>query len=135
MTIDTLSSSSETITPSLYARGLPTSGAGAQPGSPTPRTPSIRHPWPPISLDLDPPEKGAKLLFTSAKTGEGVSEVFDYIARRTVKRLEWFEAYHRDFGHGPDGPFGEGSEIGFGRALGTERSSLAQFGTLTGKCC
>jgi len=126
LTIDTLSSSSETITPSLYARGLPPPGsnAPASPGPPTPRTPSIRHPWPPP--DLDPPERGAKLLFTSAKTGEGVSEVFNYIARRTVRRLEWFEAHH-------DIPFGEESVIAhLGRG---NVNNLSQFGTLAGRCC
>lgn len=111
LTIDTVSSSSATITPSLYARGDP-----AQAEAP-PRTPSIRHPSP------VPPERGPKLLFASAKTGEGVSEVFNYIARRAVHRLEWIEA---------NLPFGEDTLPG--PAL-DDQPSLAQFGTLTGRCC
>lgn len=38
-----------------------------------------------------PPERGPKLFFTSAKTGEGVHEVFEYIARRVVTRWEYEE--------------------------------------------
>jgi len=129
MTIDTVSSSSETITPSLYARGPNNRAANgpASPGPPTPRTPSIRHPWPPP--DLLPPERGAKLLFTSAKTGEGVAEVFNYIARRTVRRLEWVEAHSFELPFGSEGP---------GRsALLDDRNvnNLAQFGSLSSRCC
>jgi Ras-related protein Rab-7A len=111
LTIDTLSSSSVTITPSLYARGLLRTETLPQ----SPRTPSIRHPPP------ESPEKGAKLLFASAKSGEGVYEVFDYIARRTVRRLEWLEANF---------PFGE-SVI----PVATDRTNLAQFGALNSRCC
>ena len=39
------------------------------------------------------PPRGPKLFFTSAKTGAGVSDVFDYVARRVVTRLEWEEAH------------------------------------------
>jgi len=38
-----------------------------------------------------PPERGPKLFFTSAKTGAGVSAVFEYIAQRVVKRGEYEE--------------------------------------------
>lgn len=109
LTIDSLSSSSPTITPSLYARGLPQADA-----LPSPRPPSIRHP------QLDPPERGAKLLFASAKSGEGVSEIFNYIARRTVHRLEWLEA---------NLPISEDV------LAPTNHTDLAQFGTLNGRCC
>jgi len=109
LTIDTVSSSSATITPSLYARGNPPQTEGP------PRTPSIRHPSP------VPPERGPKLLFTSAKTGEGVSEVFDYIARRAVHRLEWFE---------DNLPIGRDTLSAL-----DDQPSLAQFSTLTGRCC
>ena len=39
-----------------------------------------------------PLETGAKLFFTSAKTGEGVSDVFEYVAERVVRRWEYEEA-------------------------------------------
>jgi Ras-related protein Rab-7A len=39
------------------------------------------------------PLRGPRLFFTSAKTGTGVSEVFDYVARRVVTRWEWEEAH------------------------------------------
>ena len=39
------------------------------------------------------PPRGPKLFFTSAKTGAGVSDVFDYITRRVVMRWEWEEAH------------------------------------------
>ena len=40
----------------------------------------------------EPPERGTRLFFTSAKTGEGVSSVFEYVARRVVTRWEYEEA-------------------------------------------
>ncbi len=35
------------------------------------------------------PLGGPKLFLTSAKTGAGVSDVFEYVARRVVMRWEW----------------------------------------------
>ncbi|PFH45411.1 hypothetical protein AMATHDRAFT_71730 [Amanita thiersii Skay4041] len=37
-------------------------------------------------------ERGPRLFFTSAKTGEGVADVFEYIAARVVRRVEYEEA-------------------------------------------
>ena len=31
------------------------------------------------------------MLFTSAKTGEGLAEIFEYTARRVVQKVEWEE--------------------------------------------
>ena len=42
---------------------------------------------------LSRPPRGPKLFLTSAKTGAGVSDVFDYVARRVVMRWEWEEAH------------------------------------------
>jgi Ras-related protein Rab-7A len=39
-----------------------------------------------------PPELGPKLFFTSAKTSEGVNEIFTYIAARTIRRMNWLDA-------------------------------------------
>jgi len=38
---------------------------------------------------LPPSERGPKLFFTSAKTGDYVKDVFDYIVLRVVKRWEY----------------------------------------------
>ncbi|KZT24294.1 ras-domain-containing protein [Neolentinus lepideus HHB14362 ss-1] len=38
------------------------------------------------------PERRPKLFFTSAKTGEGVSDVFEYVAARVVRRWEYEDA-------------------------------------------
>ena len=65
-------STARTITPARYA-------TTARPSAP--RTVPSR------------PPRGPKLFFTSAKTGAGVSDVFDYIARRVVMRWEWEEAH------------------------------------------
>ena len=71
-------SDAQTITPSLYGGTHPTAPA------PTPAPHAL--PVPP------PPELGPKLFFTSAKTGEGVSDVFEYVAQRVVRRWEYEEA-------------------------------------------
>lgn len=70
-------SSAPTITPSLFIRGQATT---------TCTTPAPIQPIPP------PLERRPKLFFTSAKTGESVSEVFEYVARRVVVRWEYEEA-------------------------------------------
>lgn len=47
-----------------------------------------------------PPERGPHLFFTSAKTGEGVDELFEYIARRVVRKWEydeWLDARRMHF--------------------------------------
>jgi Ras-related protein Rab-7A len=83
-TITTSSSSSAaTITPSLFTRSQ-------RPPTPTP---------PQLGPDLDlpptlpdPPDTGPKLFFTSAKTGTGVSDAFEYIAVRVVRKWEYEEA-------------------------------------------
>lgn len=46
---------------------------------------------PPPSLLLPPLERGPKLFFTSAKTGEGVADVFEYIAYRVNRKWEYEE--------------------------------------------
>ncbi|KAG8703785.1 hypothetical protein FRC09_003947 [Ceratobasidium sp. 395] len=38
------------------------------------------------------PETGPRLFWASARTGDGVAPVFDYIARRVVQRWEWEES-------------------------------------------
>ena len=67
------SSSQPTITPSLFIRQ-----SFEVDGDTTP-------------TQLPPLEKGAKLFFASAKTAEGVADIFTYIAARAVARMEWLE--------------------------------------------
>ncbi|KAF8237653.1 ras-domain-containing protein [Tricholoma matsutake] len=76
--------SAVTITPSLFAREN-NSSTGTQSTTPQHYDPFSITPLPP------PPDRGPKLFFTSAKTGEGVSDVFEYIARRVVRRWEYEE--------------------------------------------
>ena len=45
----------------------------------------------PGSPQLPKPERNPRLFFTSAKTGDGVSDVFEYIAKRVVLRWEYQE--------------------------------------------
>ncbi|KAI0641219.1 ras-domain-containing protein [Trametes meyenii] len=72
-------SSAPTITPSLFVRGQAEATTTAT-------TPESGYAPPP------PLERYPKLFFTSAKTGEGVRDVFEYIARRVVRRQEHEEA-------------------------------------------
>jgi Ras-related protein Rab-7A len=64
-------SASDTITPSLFAR-----------------PPSISTTPTPTPLPLD---RGPRLFLTSAKSGQSVPLVFEYIAKRVVLRWEWEE--------------------------------------------
>ncbi|EGO22791.1 hypothetical protein SERLADRAFT_471213 [Serpula lacrymans var. lacrymans S7.9] len=68
--VSSTSSSAVTITPSLFNRG---------------QAVSMAH------LPVSRPERRPRLFLTSAKTGEGVGNVFEYIARRVVLRWEYEE--------------------------------------------
>jgi Ras-related protein Rab-7A len=72
-----------TITQSLFMRST----------IPAPATP----PTPPLP-ELPNPERRPKLFFTSAKTGEGVNDVFEYIARRVIIRWEWETREREQYG-------------------------------------
>ncbi|KZT68479.1 ras-domain-containing protein [Daedalea quercina L-15889] len=76
-------SSAPTITPSFFRREQHTS-LSTTPASGT--SPSGSFSFPPQ------PEHRPKLFFTSAKTGEGVADVFEYVARRVVMQWEYEEA-------------------------------------------
>ncbi|KAF8123853.1 P-loop containing nucleoside triphosphate hydrolase protein [Boletus edulis] len=78
------SSSTPTITPSLFTRDYDQAAAITATVSPHVSDATLH---PPL-----PPERGPKLFLTSAKTGEGVREVFEYIAQRIVTRWEYEEA-------------------------------------------
>lgn len=80
------SGSGATITPSIFARDQDAhSTAGTTPETNASPQPNGAPALPP------PPDHGAKLFFTSAMTGEGVSDVFEYIARRVITRWEYQE--------------------------------------------
>lgn len=72
--ITSSSTSAPTLTQSLFRRRSQTS-----------------IPSPPTPPPLPPPERGPKLFYVSAKTGDGVSSVFEYIAKRVVMRWEYEE--------------------------------------------
>ncbi|KAF8956649.1 hypothetical protein BDZ97DRAFT_1850735 [Flammula alnicola] len=83
----TSSGSAVTITPSLFARETATARATSPPSVASAVEGHALHmPTPPL-----PPERGPKLFFTSAKMGEGVNDVFEYIARRVVRKWEYDE--------------------------------------------
>ncbi|KZP31903.1 ras-domain-containing protein, partial [Athelia psychrophila] len=90
-TTSTNSSSALTITQSLFLR---TSTSGTAP------TEMERngHAAGPPSPTLPPAERRPKLFFTSAKTGEGVADVFEYVARRVVVKWEWEQRQRDDDG-------------------------------------
>ncbi|KAH8105072.1 ras-domain-containing protein [Phellopilus nigrolimitatus] len=98
-------SSAPTITPSLFLRAQASASNSAAPTPPTPpdilddaRALSLPFPSPASgskygSARLPPaPERRPKLFLASAKTGEGVAGVFEYVARRVVMRAEHTEA-------------------------------------------
>jgi len=65
------------------------------------------------------PLRGSKLLFTSAKTGAGVLDVFAYVARRVVMQWEWEEADASEFIL-----VGNGSTIHLGDTLSGGKSAF-----------
>jgi len=121
------SDSAPTITPSIFARenghanGSPNANGSASTSplvpsasinrsssvhSISPIIPPSSAPAPPL-----PPETGPKLFFTSAKTGEGVSDVFEYIAQRVVKKWEYEEWVEARMMHFREASGGSGNQI------------------------
>ncbi|KAF8182886.1 ras-domain-containing protein [Pholiota molesta] len=108
----TSSGSAPTITPSLIARERAGAAAQGRGGA----TPTQSSPAASAGLPPRPPERGPRLFFTSAKTGEGVPDVFEYVARRVVQKWaydEWVEARAMHFREASaaagGGPAGGGS--------------------------
>ncbi|KAG6880135.1 hypothetical protein C0992_005219 [Termitomyces sp. T32_za158] len=97
-THSTSSGSIATITPSLFAREH--SGTNT-----VPRDDDTYVSFPP------PPARGPKLFFTSAKTGAGVPEVFEYIARRVVRKWEYEERLKAQRMHMRDSSAGDTVQI------------------------
>lgn len=78
-----------TITPSLFAREREAANSGSNNTSLAASSSPSEDPF--LSSLPPAPFKGPKLFLTSAKTGEGVSDVFSYIAKRVVRRMEYLE--------------------------------------------
>ena len=96
------SGSAPTITPSLYARehGSSSNANISDHLLPTMPQTSPSSSFSPPPLLPPPPERGPKLFFTSAKTGEGVADVFEYITYRVNRKWEYeeqVEARRMDF--------------------------------------
>ncbi|KAF8627924.1 hypothetical protein AX15_004172 [Amanita polypyramis BW_CC] len=93
----TSSNSAATLTPSLFAReNLAGNGTGITSDRTTIAVPDDNSDVDQSALTSPtaiaaPLYRGPKLFFTSAKTGEGVSEVFEYIAHRVVHMREYEE--------------------------------------------
>ncbi|EJD04593.1 ras-domain-containing protein [Fomitiporia mediterranea MF3/22] len=102
MTSMSSSSSAPTITPSLFMRTQASSSTSAAATPPTPiETSSSDFPFASVtagrsrrrSSPLPPrPERRPRLFLTSAKTGTGVTPVFEYIARRVCMQWVYTEA-------------------------------------------
>ncbi|KAG2137860.1 ras-domain-containing protein [Suillus bovinus] len=120
-TTTTSSSSALTITPSLFTKGQ---------RSHTPPTPPQLDPDQPLSFTLpDPPDTGPKLFFTSAKTGTGVSDAFEYIVERVVKKWEYEEAAEARTSHVRSESDGDTIRLGLGLEDGKKKWNAP------GVCC
>ena len=130
------SDSITTITPSLFARereqnrSIPSENSNGLPSSHSSPDLSSNQFQSKYRIPL-PPERGPHLFFTSAKTGEGVNEVFEYIARRVVRKWDyddWLDARRMHF---RDTTLSEGALMGSGRS---ESVRLDRIGSRSG-CC
>ncbi|KAF9442648.1 ras-domain-containing protein [Macrolepiota fuliginosa MF-IS2] len=134
------SESTATITQSLFAREQSESGTGNSSNGTAFTTPEDG------ILDLPdsdgasgsassstlppPPERGPSLHFTSAKTGEGVKELFEHIAARVMRKAEHEEYF-------------EARRMHYREASGTEtirlerdgRTQRKALGKKLGSCC
>ncbi|KAG7440602.1 ras-domain-containing protein [Guyanagaster necrorhizus] len=108
------STSVVTMTPSLFA--LEQSSSTTMNTTPEPSVASV-------------PDRGPKLFYTSAKTGDGVSDVFEYIARRVVSRWEYDERIEARRLRIRDASAADTIRLGLER--GTDRSGHSRWGD----CC
>ncbi|KAJ3824999.1 ras-domain-containing protein [Lentinula raphanica] len=102
--ISSLASSSSAAESFFSAISSSSSSTPSLPSSPSPPllplVPSSSHPHSHLRLELEPPsdsstevqappDTGPRLFFASAKTGEGVNDVFEYVAKRVVRQWDW----------------------------------------------
>ena len=83
--------SSATVMPGMYR--TPSHHSQGQGAALSPQTTNIGVESTSTSLPapMPRPDQGAHLLYASAKTGEGLAEIFEYTARRVVQKVEWEE--------------------------------------------
>lgn len=117
------STSGRTITQSLFRRSVP----------PPPTSPSIPEPPTPALPALPPRDRRPKLFFTSAKTGEGVQDVFEYVARRVVVGWEWDGREREDWVDVWEEE--ETVRLGLGRGRGRGQGEKEGWGTRIGRSC
>lgn len=115
-------SSAPTITPSLFGRER--NGQATTACTTPPSARSSPSPLPPQ------PDQRPKLFLTSAKTGEGVTEMFEYIAKRVVMRWEYDEAVDARTLHFQDASVDETIRL---RSPFSDRTSLWNMGKQ--RCC
>ena len=87
----THTTSTATITPGMYrthSQQSQSQGAALTPQTTNIGVESISNP---NTAPKPRPDQGAHLLYASAKTGEGLAEIFEYTARRVVQKVEWEE--------------------------------------------
>ncbi|KAF8808601.1 ras-domain-containing protein [Phlegmacium glaucopus] len=124
----TSSGSAPTITPSIYARNHGSSSNTNISDNllPTTQSPSTPSHCPAFALP-PPPERGPKLFFTSAKTGEGVADVFEYIAHRVSRKWEYEERIEARRMHYRDSSAAETIRLGLDN-WGSEVGSVVRDG-------
>jgi len=108
------SASATTITPSLFTRTLHQAPITA---------PTSTTPWDEPFHRL--PDRGPKLFFTSAKTGEGVQDVFDYLANRVLAKWAYDESVEASRMHFRDPSATSGETIRLGLKSGRGRQGKA----------
>ncbi|KZS91707.1 ras-domain-containing protein [Sistotremastrum niveocremeum HHB9708] len=132
------SSNSPTITPSLFTQRYShdedhDENFDTRPHiNPTNATTNGEDPIP-SPVPPPPPDKGIKLLFASAKTGQGVPDIFEYIAGRVVARWEWDERGESERRRGVLGGEGDVVESRSGRFRLWRDLSVGR--TSDGRCC
>ena len=95
----THTSSSATATPGMYRTSSHQSSRLSAALNPQTTNIGVESTSNPNPMLKPRPDQGARLLFTSAKTGEGLAEIFEYTARRVVQKVEWEEEEdRREFG-------------------------------------
>jgi Ras-related protein Rab-7A len=125
------SASVVTMTPSLFAREQQESVAGNSSYGTTLTTPEDGTIPGSSGQPPPPPERGPSLHFTSAKTGEGVRALFEHVAARVIRKVEYEEYFEARRMH-----FREGSLVETVRLGVDGQSQTGRLGNLARpNCC